>query len=310
MGPQGIFKPAALPDAPLSITTVPFVEGMARPYEDEVGADGFLRYRYRGTDPLHHDNVGLRRAMERQLPLVYLYGTAPGWYRPEWPVFIVNNNPSSLTFTVAMDDPQALRPDLTFDVVDEARRSYVTRLVRQRLHQLAFRQRVLLAYRESCAVCRLRHVELLDAAHIRPDAHPAGLPIVSNGLAMCKLHHAAFDRNIVGIRPDLIVEVREDIWRRVTDRCYATASKTFRAASSLLCRLAETTVPTERPSLSDTRSSARRGELRAGRRPIPPQITQSCHHGSARRTAYDPVPAQASAIVVQAEAPCGALPLA
>lgn len=28
---------------------------------------------------------------------------------------------------------------------------------------------------------------------------------------MCKLHHAAFDRNIVGIRPDLIVEVRNDI---------------------------------------------------------------------------------------------------
>lgn len=215
MGPQGIFKPAALPDAPLSITTVPVVEGKARPYEDEVGADGFLRYRYRGTNPLHHDNVGLRRAMERQLPLVYLFGTAPGWYHPEWPVFIVNDDPSSLTFTVAMDDPQVLRPDLTMEVVDEARRSYVTRLARQRLHQVAFRQRVLLAYRESCAVCRLHHVELLDAAHIRPDVHPAGLPVVSNGLSMCKLHHAAFDRNIVGIRPDLIMEVREDILAEV-----------------------------------------------------------------------------------------------
>jgi putative restriction endonuclease len=215
MGPQGIFKPAALPDAPLSITTVPVVEGRVRPYDDEVGPDGFLRYRYRGTDPLHHDNVGLRWAMERQLPLVYLYGTAPGWYRPEWPVFIVNDDPTSLTFTVAMDDPQALRPDLTVGVVDDARRSYVTRLVRQRLHQLAFRQRVLIAYRESCAVCRLHHVELLDAAHIRPDVHPAGLPVVSNGLAMCKLHHAAFDRNIVGIRPDLIVEIRDDILEEV-----------------------------------------------------------------------------------------------
>lgn len=211
MGPQGIFKPAALPEAPLSITTVPVVEGRPRPYEDEVGSDGLLRYRYRGTNPLHHENVGLRRAMELQLPLVYLYGTAPGWYHPEWPVFIVNDNPSSLTFTVAMDDPQVLRPDLTVEVVDEARRSHVTRLARQRLHQVAFRQRVLLAYRESCTVCRLRHVELLDAAHIRPDAHPEGVPVVSNGLAMCKLHHAAFDRNIVGIRPDLIVEVREDI---------------------------------------------------------------------------------------------------
>jgi len=215
LGPQGIFKPAAMPDAPLSITTVPIIEGRSRPYEDEVGTDGLLRYRYRGTDPFHRDNVGLRRAMQDQLPLVYLYGTAPGWYRPEWPVFIVADDPSSLTFTVAMDDPQALRPDLTMDVVDDARRAYVTQLVRQRLHQLAFRQRVLLAYRESCAVCRLHHAELLDAAHIRPDAHPARLPVVSNGLAMCKLHHAAFDRQIVGIRPDLVMEVREDILAEV-----------------------------------------------------------------------------------------------
>ncbi|MEA2826156.1 MAG: putative restriction endonuclease [Actinomycetota bacterium] len=215
MGPQGIFKPAVLPDAPLSITTVPVVEGRDRPYDDEMGPDGFLRYRYRGTNPSHHDNVGLRRAMERQLPLVYLFGTAPGWYRPEWPVFIVGDDPAALSFTVAMDDPQVLRPDLTVDVVDEARRSYITRLTRHRLHQLAFRQRVLLAYRESCAMCRLNHVELLDAAHILPDGHPRGDPVVTNGMAMCKLHHAAFDRHIVGIRPDLVVEVRHDILEEV-----------------------------------------------------------------------------------------------
>jgi hypothetical protein len=37
-------------------------------------------------------------------------------------------------------------------------------------------------------------VELLDAAHILPDGHPKGEPVVPNGLALCKLHHAAFDR--------------------------------------------------------------------------------------------------------------------
>ena len=211
MGPQGIFKPAVLPDAPLSITTVPVIEGRDRPYEDNVGPDGFLRYRYRGTDPRHHDNVGLRLAMEHHLPLVYLYGTTPGWYRPEWPVFVVGDDPADLSFTVAMDDPQLLRPDLSVEVVDEARRRYITRLARHRLHQLAFRQRVLVAYRQSCTVCQLRHPELLDAAHILPDGHPRGEPVITNGLAMCKLHHAAFDRNIVGIRPDLIVEVRQDI---------------------------------------------------------------------------------------------------
>jgi putative restriction endonuclease len=60
-------------------------------------------------------------------------------------------------------------------------------------------------------MCRLRHEELLDAAHILPDTHPLGLPTVSNGLALCKLHHAAFDVNIVGVRPDLVLEVRHDV---------------------------------------------------------------------------------------------------
>ena len=215
MGPQGIFKPAVLASVPLSITTIALVEGRQPPYHDQMGPDGFLRYSYRGTDAAHRDNTGLRQAMQRQLPLVYLYGTAPGWYRPEWPVFIVGDDPSALTFTVAMDDPQMLRNDLTIDVVDDARRSYLTRLARHRLHQLAFRQRVLVAYRESCALCRLHHVELLDAAHILPDAHPRGEPVVTNGVAMCKLHHAAFDRHIVGIRPDLVVEVRHDILEEI-----------------------------------------------------------------------------------------------
>ena len=33
LGPQGIFKPAILPEIPISITTVPVVEGKPRPQE-------------------------------------------------------------------------------------------------------------------------------------------------------------------------------------------------------------------------------------------------------------------------------------
>ena len=47
IGPQGIFKPAAL-DLPLSITTAPLVLGSPRPYNDHIGYDGLLKYRYRG----------------------------------------------------------------------------------------------------------------------------------------------------------------------------------------------------------------------------------------------------------------------
>jgi len=210
MGPQGIFKPALL-DLPLSITTVPVVAGRARPYQDELGGDGLLQYKYRGVDADHRDNRGLREVMRRPLPLIYFHGVEPGQYLPEWPVFIVGDDPQGLTFTVAVDDPLASQVELAYELPDVGRRAYVTRLARQRLHQVAFRHRVLRAYRESCAMCRLHHADLLDAAHILPDGHPDGEPITANGLALCKLHHAAFDRNIVGIRPDSVIEIRHDI---------------------------------------------------------------------------------------------------
>ena len=70
IGPQDIFKPAVLASMPLSITTVPVNPRKPRPYEDAMGEDGVIHYKYRGTDALHPDNAGLREAMRRQVPLV------------------------------------------------------------------------------------------------------------------------------------------------------------------------------------------------------------------------------------------------
>ena len=210
IGPQGIFRPAIL-RMPISITSAPIVDGRDRPYNDEVGANGLLRYRYRGDNPHHPDNIGLRLAMQHGAPLIYNHGVVPGKYMPIWPVYVSHDDPANLTFSVAVDDAK-LSLVCDGDIAGvEARRQYVTSVVSQRLHQRDFRYRVLAAYRSQCAICRLKHEELLDAAHILPDGHPLGAPVVPNGLALCKLHHAAFDRNIVGIRPDLKVEIREDV---------------------------------------------------------------------------------------------------
>jgi putative restriction endonuclease len=216
LGPPGIFKPA-LCELPLSITTVPPSDRKPRPYDDAMDpSTGLLRYRYRGDDAIHPDNAGLREARRRQAPLIYFFGLMPSRYVASWPVFIVGDNPASLTFTVAVDDRQLTATAVPADSPEvEIRRRYVTRLVRQRLHQQAFRERVLAAYREHCAICRLRHQELLEAAHIVGDANPEGEPRVSNGLALCKLHHAAFDAHILGVRPDYIVEVRLDVLEEI-----------------------------------------------------------------------------------------------
>ena len=213
IGPQGIFKPRSM-ELPLTIYTSP-----NSPYDDSFGPDGLLRYRYRGTDPQHRDNVGLREAMSSRVPLAYFHGVISGKYLAVWPVFIVADDPKGLSFAVAVDDAklslELLKGHEATGQIEEydspSRRRYVTTLVRQRLHQRTFREQVLRAYREQCALCRLRHAELLDAAHIIPDVDERGEPEVSNGLSLCKLHHAAFDASFLAVTPDYRIEVQPRI---------------------------------------------------------------------------------------------------
>jgi putative restriction endonuclease len=151
--------------------------------------------------------------MGRKTPLIYFYGLVPGQYVVAWPVYVVGDNPGFLAFAVAVDSHE-LTVGMIADgasLAGEGRRQCVTQVTQRRLHQEGFRLRVLKAYRNCCAVCHLRHQELLDAAHILPDGHPKGEEVVPNGLALCKLHHAAFDRHFLGIRPDLVIEVRRVI---------------------------------------------------------------------------------------------------
>ncbi len=211
VSPQGIFKPRIM-NLPLTISTTP-----RGPYADDYAEGRYLSYKYRGTDPNHPDNVGLRELWRMGWPLIYFYGIVPGRYLVIFPVYIVGDDPSSLSFQVAVDDLGALKLDasdaLQVSEVDDGRRQYVTATIKARLHQRSFREKVLDAYRSQCSFCRLRHRELLDAAHIIPDAAEEGKPVVTNGMALCKLHHSAFDSFMLGVTPDYIIQVRQDILR-------------------------------------------------------------------------------------------------
>lgn len=205
VSPQGIFKPKQL-ELPLTITTT--TKG---PYKDVIG-DDFLHYKYRGNDPRHRDNVGLRRCMEKDLPLVYFHGIIPGKYLAVWPVYIIGDDPQSLTFKVAADEQYEVKEEQEKAAdSDIYRRAYITSTVKRRLHQRGFRERVMAAYQSQCAFCQLKHIELLDAAHIIPDKDEESIPSVNNGLALCKIHHAAFDQHIIGVSPDYEIKVKEDV---------------------------------------------------------------------------------------------------
>jgi putative restriction endonuclease len=205
---RGIRKPAGF-DAALAIRTTYTPPGQAPPYEDEEGPDGLLRYAYRGDSGGESENTALRRAMSDKVPIVWFVGVSPGVYLPRWPVFVVGDDATSGVFTLALDAEQASLVGPGGEVLAE--RHYATAITRRRLHQPLFRARVLAAYDTHCAICRLKIPGLLDAAHIVGDRKEGGDPVVPNGLALCKIHHAAFDLDILGIRPDLVVEVNRQV---------------------------------------------------------------------------------------------------
>jgi len=211
---NGIHKPRAFESA-LSIQTVFRKPGEQRPYEDAVGADGVTRYKWQGADYDSWDNRSLRRAMERQLPLIWFVGVGmgPAVFQAIFPVYLLWEEKDAKQFAMAVGDESVL---VTENSVAEASvRRYIMAQTKRRLHQPVFRSTVLRAYENRCAVCNLGHAVLLDAAHIVPDSEEGGIASVVNGLALCKIHHAAFDASILGIRPDLIVQIRPDLLQEI-----------------------------------------------------------------------------------------------
>jgi putative restriction endonuclease len=184
------------------------------PYDDEILADGFL-YAYRAGAIDQADNRALRAAHELRVPLVYFIGTRPGWYKPVYPVYVREDDPAARMVVVTpgelvgpLDEP------VPVPLEEEIERRYAVRQTRVRLHQARFRGRVVPAYSSQCAICRLKELRLLDAAHIVGDVQELGQPTVSNGLSLCAIHHRAFDQNLVGVSADYVVHVsrrlRED----------------------------------------------------------------------------------------------------
>ena len=179
IAPQsGIWKPRVLTIALSILTTFTPTTGTP-PYDDHVGVDGFPRYKWRGTKPSHSDNVSLRRAIDYAKPLIWLRGVARGIYQPEYPIYLAGEESDQRQFVIALnkDLRDLWDSDLVALLPQNPVRRYAERVTRDRLHQPVFRAQVLIAYRERCALCNLRHARLLDAAHIKPDGD-GGEPVV------------------------------------------------------------------------------------------------------------------------------------
>jgi putative restriction endonuclease len=200
---KGIFRAAAQRGpAALALQT-----SARSPYDDGEVETGF-RYAYRAGAIDQPDNRALRAAHELRVPLAYFVATRPGRYRPEYPCYVLEDDSVARAVVVSrgrwvgpLDEREPV------PILDPIERRYAVRETKARLHQARFRGAVLVAYADSCAICRLRELRLLDAAHIVGDALPTGEPSVSNGLSLCSIHHRAFDQDLVGVSPDYAVHV-------------------------------------------------------------------------------------------------------
>ena len=211
---RGIFKPRQTAWL-LSVKTVFPRRGGRVWYDDQRDAhrqiyagDDTVEYAFMGENSTAADNRWLHEAMERQVPVIYFLGVSPARYQPIIPAFVVGWQ------------PERLRVELTFGAIvgasaqatvpDAPERRYALREVKQRLHQVSFRDAVLSAYGKRCAISRLPEPKLLDAAHIISDPdEQMGQLRVTNGLPLSKIHHAAFDAQLIGIDPDFRIHVSD-----------------------------------------------------------------------------------------------------
>jgi putative restriction endonuclease len=79
-----------------------------------------------------------------------------------------------------------------------------------------FRPSVLRAYRYRCAVCQCA-LKLIDAAHIIPVAYPNSTDEITNGLALCRLHHGAYDNGLLGVQSNYRIVINPDHEQHLTD---------------------------------------------------------------------------------------------
>ena len=217
-GQQGIFKPARLTE-PLSITTT-----IDSKHAQDTIEGSRVVYEFVSRD---YDNEALKRAAEAELPLIYFLQVKK---RPvtEYvifaPVYVVGWDDATRCFAVDLSEqkpgdvttPAPLARQLQLHVmrtpqspseIRELTRSYAITSVQRRLYEARFRNAVLSAYRDRCAVCGLHVRALLDAAHVSSDRGPKAAIEVSDGVALCATHHRAFDANLLRFDEEYVIHI-------------------------------------------------------------------------------------------------------
>ena len=140
-------------------------------------------------------------------------------FRPEFLIQYIQNLDSLHSLGTVPRDVEVLNriteiaPNTADPIVDQLTtepRQMVVASTRRALRDIDFRRRVLCAYEHSCAMCNIQ-LNLLEGAHILPVVHPESTDSTSNGIALCVLHHRAFDRSLVTFDSSHEVHINERV---------------------------------------------------------------------------------------------------
>lgn len=109
------------------------------------------------------------------------------------------------TYVEALNNITTLSDSDVASVTRPERRE-VLATIRKKVREQDFRARVLSAYGHKCAMCSVQ-LRLVEAAHILPVAEPSSTDETRNGVALCSLHHDAYDRNLISFTERYRIEV-------------------------------------------------------------------------------------------------------
>ncbi len=169
---------------------------------------------------------------EEALRKAFIKGIAP-WtkenqeiaiaFRPDFFVEYIKNLESLHSFGESENDLEILskvteNPDAVnatqIATITEERQITVSN-VKKKIRDNSFKSRILTSYSNKCAFCNMQ-LKLIDAAHIVP-VHYDGTDETSNGIALCALHHRAYDRNLVTFNEEYQIRYNENEFNKLKE---------------------------------------------------------------------------------------------
>lgn len=125
-------------------------------------------------------------------------------------------NPSALAYEseklIAEFSKRKIEDSSDIEVDDLPKGEEREMIVKQRVNQAFFRSVVLSSYDFQCCISGVRTPELLEACHIvdwSSDSYNRTNP--KNGLCMNPFFHEAYDKNLLGITPDLEIKISDKL---------------------------------------------------------------------------------------------------